>query len=126
MSKLSLLAMVVLPLGLLALGAGCEVEPAGSPITVTPASAVLRYKQAIEFTASGGYEYSWSTKATSYGFLSGLTGPKVIFTSLYNPEGVSNTTQTVTLTVTSTIPGSGGTSNSSPSSVSTDVNIILQ
>lgn len=103
----------LLGLGILAaagaLLCGCETEPAGSPVNITPAYSTIRYGQSIQFTASGGYDYRWTLSDASIGTLSVNTGPSTIYTSLFR-GGETNTTSgtgvSQTITVTSTIQGS--------------------
>jgi hypothetical protein len=84
--------------------AGCETEPVSTmQVQVTPETATVYDGQSIEFTASGGVEYTWSLSDETLGILSTRHGAKTVYTSVKD----ANATQA--LTVTSFIPGSGGT-----------------
>lgn len=92
---------------------GCEIESASANnVSITPSSVGIREDESVEFTASGGYEYTWSLDEESWGVLSDKTGSKTTYTSRYDP-GTNTTAKVQVLTVTSTITGSSGT-NSSP------------
>lgn len=91
---------------------GCETEPVGqSDLSISPNSVGIRKDQSVEFTASGGYEYTWDLDEESWGILSTRTGNKTTYISRYDP-GTNNVAVQV-LTVTSTIEGRDGTTNSS-------------
>ena len=68
--------------------------------------------QAVEFTATGGFEYDWSLSQGAWGYLSTLTGSRTVYTSIYNP-GTNTTGQTEVqvLTVVSTIQGTSSGNN---------------
>lgn len=84
---------------------GCETESVGdSAVSISPVSIGLKNGEVADFTASGGYEYSWSLADESKGLLSSRTGPTVRYTDRYEPE--TNSTYVQTLTVTSWIKGS--------------------
>jgi hypothetical protein len=97
---------------------GCETESVGDQqITITPNSTGLLIGQFADFTASGGYEYTWSLDTPSWGLLSDTKGSTVRYTSRYEPgTTVTDTNGNVTSTanssamqvirVTSRIPGS--------------------
>jgi hypothetical protein len=85
---------------------GCEVDSADSPISISPSAAAIKVGRSVEFTASGGYEYQWSLTHPEWGGLSTERGPQTTYTSFYDPP--SNTVQTQTLRLTSTITGAGG------------------
>lgn len=109
---------------LLAFGlAGCETQSASAPVKIEPSTATITEGESVEFTASGGYEYTWSIENPTWGILSSTRGSTITYRSLIST--VSNTEAKVqTLTVTSYIPGdsSGGGSsgtNMTPSTVST-------
>lgn len=90
---------------------GCEIESANvNNVSITPSSIGIRKNETVEFTASGGYEYTWSLEEESWGLLSAKTGSKTTYTSRYDP-GTNNVAVQV-LTVTSTITGSSGTNSS--------------
>ena len=96
-------------------GTGCESDSTESMVTITPDSVVVRRGDAVEFTASGGYEYTWSLETEdadteSYGYLSTRTGSKTVYTCLEEPE---SGTVTRVLKVVSAIEGAGST-NSNP------------
>lgn len=119
MSKLSVIAL----LSFLALAVvfmnGCEVDSASETIYITPDVVTVKKGQSVQFTASGGYEYTWklegssSNSATVLGILSSTRGSTVTYTSLYTPTS-SNVTEKETLTVSSMISGdSRGTNTTS-------------
>ena len=94
---------------------GCDSDSATSKVSISPSSVTVEKGNSIEFTASGGYEYTWSLAedsagASAYGILSNRTGQKTTYTSLRN---ASSDPVVRVLTVTSTIEGSDNT-NSSP------------
>jgi hypothetical protein len=111
--------------------AGCDSEPAGSPITISPPSATIHKGESITFTASGGYEYEWSVDTPEYGTLSVTRGASTVYTSIYDPtpEGTTNTTDvsvTQTLRVRSYITGdSSSASNGASSTESTATASII-
>lgn len=116
--------------GLCALGAavafvGCEVESAadqGGGLTITPTSIGLYPDQTADFTASGGYEYTWSLQDGAGGLLSATSGNTVRYTS--RPAD-SNSTSYDTLTVVSTISSSGsGGSNDIPSTTGSGGSVV--
>ena len=101
---------------------GCETEPVGqSDLSVSPNSVGIRKDQSVEFTASGGYEYSWNLKAgkENWGVLSTRTGNKTTYTSRYDP-GTNTLDVYQVLTVTSII---GGSTNSSSGSATAEAYI---
>ena len=81
---------------------GCETEPAGSPVQISPSSGTIRYGQSIQFAATGGYDYQWTLSSYSLGYLSVNTGPSTIYTSIYQGGA---TGQVQVITVISTIVG---------------------
>jgi hypothetical protein len=94
---------------------GCEdvkAKPATGKVEITPDSVAIRVGHAITFTASGGYEYTWSLEEESWGTLSTRSGDQTTYTSTYAPG--SNTNATQILHVSSTIPGNTST-NTAPS-----------
>ncbi|MFC1497987.1 hypothetical protein ACFLS1_05910 [Verrucomicrobiota bacterium] len=91
---------------------GCEdieASPATTQVKITPDSATLGVGESQRFTASGGYEYTWSLQQESWGRLSARSGSETTYTSTYAP---GSSTNTQILTVTSTIPT--GTSSNDP------------
>ena len=62
---------------------GCEDGASDSPISISPSSASLQTGQSMDFTASGGTDYSWSLKFEDTGTLSSRSGPTVRFKSTY-------------------------------------------
>lgn len=100
---------------------GCEVDPVASKVTIDPPSATISAGQSITFTASGGYDYRWSLSNHTLGTLSTTTGDTTTYTSLFDSS--SSNTAVQVLTVNSSIPGSAGSSNSSPAEWTTEVYI---
>ena len=95
---------------------GCEdldVNPASDKITISPDSVALVEGQSQVFTASGGYEYTWSLKNDGWGSLSTRSGNQTTYTSLYTPS--TNSAEQI-LFVTSSIPNNvgGSSSNATP------------
>ena len=95
---------------------GCEVDSATETILITPSAVNVSKGQSVQFTASGGYEYTWSlgssgTASTVMGTLSSTRGPTVTYTSLYTPTTSNAVTET--LTVSSIISGDATSTNTS-------------
>ncbi len=88
---------------------GCETTSAAKSPEITPSSATIKIGQAVEFRASGGFDYEWSLQNETLGRLDTRRGSKVVYRSMYDP-GTSNSAIQV-LTVSSTIEGSSGTTN---------------
>jgi len=88
-----------------------STSPTTSKVKISPDSVTLEYGDSQVFTASGGYEYTWSLEDDSLGTLSTRSGPKTTYTSLYNPD--DSTVKTQVLTVDSTV-GGGSATNSTP------------
>jgi hypothetical protein len=98
---------------------GCDTASATEDLVVSPSSVTLSSGQSQTFTVSGGYHYTWSlggsssssgTVSSAQGSLSSLTGSQVLYTA---PTGDS-LSGSVTLSVTSTIEGSGAGISNSP------------
>ena len=100
---------------------GCETASATEALVISPASASLTSGQSQLFTVSGGYHYSWAlvgsgasssttTVASGQGTLSSSVGSEVLYTA---PSG-SPLSGSVTIQVTSTIPGSSNAASNSP------------
>jgi hypothetical protein len=91
---------------------GCDTEPSTeNNVRIAPARVELRRGESQEFTASGGYDYTWSLEGggtiDEWGWLSEAHGDRTVYTSTKN----SDSTQTLRgIMVTSTISGSGTTS----------------
>jgi len=88
---------------------GCETSPAQEAPEITPSAATVRIGEAVEFRASGGYEYEWSLQNETLGRLDTRRGNKVVYRSMYNPTTSNSALQI--LTVSSTITGSSGSTN---------------
>ena len=108
---------------------GCDTAGANDALTISPSTATLSSGQSQEFTAGGGYQYTWSiastgTSSSASGSLSARNGSSVVYTAPTSDTGLSGY---VTLHVTSTIEGSAsGTSNSPAYSVSADAVITFK
>ena len=92
---------------------GCDSDSASSPVTITPASAIVSKGQSVQFTAAGGYEYTWSIEEDSagsepYGTLSTRHGSTTTYTSLRDADSAAVVR---ILTVTSTIEDAGQTNS---------------
>lgn len=94
---------------LLILVNGCETTPATDKPQITPSAAVVKIGNSVEFTASGGYEYTWSLEDPTLGRLDTLRGSRVVYRSMYDP-GASNSALQI-LTVSSTISGASQVTN---------------
>jgi len=81
---------------------GCESNSADTQVTIEPGGASIAAGQSIAFTASGGYDYTWSLSDGALGTLNTRTGPTVIYTAS-SSSSASGSVQT--LTVVSTIEG---------------------
>ena len=110
---------------------GCDTASANEELVVNPSTVTLSSGQSQTFTVSGGYHYTWSLSGSGtstnstlvQGSLSSITGSQVLYTA---PASVS-AGGSVTLNVTSTIPGSGESStNSSAYSVSGHATITFK
>lgn len=89
------------------MGTGCDTDSANSSITVSPSTTTLSPGESTEFTASGGYDYTWSLSPDDgSGTLDATKGSTVIYTCLATNIG----TTPKKVIVTSTIEGSSSTS----------------
>lgn len=128
-SKASLLILIVgfFLGGISYLLTGCESDSADQQITVSPGGATIAAGQAISFTASGGYDYTWSISDPNLGYLNTRTGPTVIYTA----SSSSSSGSVQTITVVSNIEGAptdesstnsiAGYNGSSPATASVQV-----
>lgn len=89
---------------------GCETTSAADNPAITPSSAYIKIGNAVEFRASGGWEYEWSLRDDTMGRLDTRRGSKVVYRSMYDP-GTSNAAIQI-LTVKSTVSGSSQSTNS--------------
>jgi large repetitive protein len=90
----------------------CETESvANNDLTISPASIGLYKNQYADFTASGGFEYTWSLANPSWGVLSNLTGPTVRYTDRYDPGSNGDASVVQVLTVTSVVKSGSTSSN---------------
>jgi hypothetical protein len=113
--RLSLILAPALLIAGLFLGVGCDTDSTSSAIDVSPSSVVLKKGQSATFTASGGYEYTWSLDPDDgSGQLNTLKGPTVKYTCLS-----TNGATPKKVVVTSTIEGTSTSSSSSTTSNST-------
>jgi uncharacterized protein with beta-barrel porin domain len=81
---------------------GCDTESAAAlRVLISPNSITILHEETVVFTASGGFEYTWSLADDALGTLNTRIGSTVAYTSRNDP-GPSNTTLQV-LTVVSTI-----------------------
>lgn len=88
---------------------GCETTSAAVAPEITPSSTVIKYGEAVEFRASGGFEYEWSIQNSALGRLDTRRGEKVVYRSMFEPAGSNSALQV--LTVSSTIVGTSQTTN---------------
>lgn len=101
------------------LNSGCETQSAeDNTLRVEPQATGIRENQSVNFTASGGFSYTWSLSDETLGLLTTRTGPNTTYISRYAGDGTTGqTTRVQTLTVTSQV----GPSDTTPSSTnSTD------
>ncbi|MEI8141105.1 MAG: Ig-like domain-containing protein [bacterium] len=102
---------------------GCDTASSTEELVISPSSVTLSSGQSQTFSVSGGYHYNWALEgsgsssgstSSAQGSLSSLTGSQVLYTA----PSSDTLSGSVTLKVTSTIPGSGSsTSNSAEYSV---------
>jgi hypothetical protein len=94
---------------------GCDTDSSTSDITITPSAVALSAGKSQEFVASGGYSYKWTLQKSGVGYLSSLTGDRVVYTAPGTAS--SNTTQVIEVTafIEGTSSGSGSTNVSSSS-----------
>jgi hypothetical protein len=106
----------------------CETESvSNNNLTVTPSSVGLRNGDTAVFTASGGFDYTWSLQTPSWGSLSAVTGPTTTYTDRYDPGSNGNVSAVQVLTLTSSIRGansSGGGSSSNATTISTNADVL--
>jgi hypothetical protein len=104
---------------------GCETESvSNNDLTITPSSVGLRNGDTAVFTASGGFDYTWSLQTPSWGSLSAVTGPTTTYTDRYDPGSNGNVSAVQVLTLTSSIRGansSDGGSSSNTTGSTTDI-----
>jgi hypothetical protein len=118
----------ILCLFLCAVGAlvwtGCDASSATDALSVSPESVTVAPGDNIEFTVSGGYDYTWSLSPDDGSArLSTTRGSKTVYTCLATNVG----TTPKSIVVTSTIQGSGaGTSNSPAYAVSGSAKIYYK
>ena len=89
----------------MAIWSGCDVGSATENIAIEPSSVVLEQGQSQTFTVSGGYDYTWDIDNRSAGKLNTYRGDTVVFEMLAAPDASTNGSGVVTITCTSTIPG---------------------
>ena len=78
----------------------CETSNGSdSSVSITPPGAKVNNGDAIEFTASGGFNYQWHIENSSLGFLSKKTGNRTVYTAnSIHPTGSVNVIQFLRLT----------------------------
>lgn len=84
-----------LAVGALVLSGGCEVDSATMRVRISPESSTIRKGEVGEFTADGGYFYSWSLENEQWGRLSARHGNPVFYTSTYTPSNEPHSIQTI-------------------------------
>lgn len=94
---------------------GCDTDSATSDITISPSSVAMSAGKSQEFVASGGYSYKWELQNSGVGYLSSLTGDRVVYTAPSTAS--SNSTQVIQVTafIEGTSSGSGSTNVTSSS-----------
>lgn len=112
----------------IALQTGCETQSAeGNSVHIEPQVASLYEGQYQDFTASGGFSYTWSLSDESLGYLSSKTGPTVRYYSRVDPAANSGGTVqrlTVTSEVGSYTDSSGATNTTSDGFIDTAEAVI--
>lgn len=104
-----------------ALIVACKTESASeNNVRITPALARLAKGESQQFTASGGYDYSWTLDggaiADEWGYLSETRGARTVYTST---KDASTAGTFRAIHVVSTISGAGGTSGSTDTNLPT-------
>ncbi|MBN2302648.1 MAG: hypothetical protein JXN60_09045 [Lentisphaerae bacterium] len=99
MRKMLLSICVTAIMAAVIMTSGCDTDSSYAPVKITPSSATIVRMGSVEFTASGGYDYTWDLEDDSLGILSDVTGEKTRYTSLYDP-GASIKIQVVKVTST--------------------------
>jgi hypothetical protein len=93
---------------------GCETESASdNSLRVSPGRAKITNGQRIQFTASGGFDYSWAISDSTLGFLSSKVGASTVYTANFTAPTDGLTVQTLTVT---SVVGSGGSNNTTTAS----------
>ena len=118
------LAVAMLAAAGMTIWSGCEVGSATETIYVDPSSVVLEQGQFQTFTASGGYDYTWSLSPEGAGKLNVRHGGTVVFEMMADPGSSSNGAGTVQIICTSTITGApqdGTGTNSQPGYIETAI-----
>lgn len=90
---------------------GCETTSASDTPEISPSTATVRIGEAVEFRASGGFEYTWSLQNETMGRLDTRRGEKVVYRSMFNPTTSNSAIQIIR--VKSKISGTSSTTNSS-------------
>jgi hypothetical protein len=117
MRRLSLVWAPALVAAGLFVGAGCDTDSASSEVDVSPSSVVLEKGKSATFTASGGYEYTWSLDPNDgSGRLNTTKGAQVTYTCLSTDIGSSPKRIVVTSTIEGTATGSSSSSTSNTTS----------
>ena len=108
----SLSCVLILACGALLILSGCETTSATEDVYVTPDSVSLVKWQTAQFTAHGGFAYTWSLSDETLGTLSTRRGNQTVYTSTMgiDTNSSTNTVLIQTLTVTTSIQG-GASSN---------------
>ncbi|MDP2991715.1 MAG: hypothetical protein Q8O57_14230 [Kiritimatiellota bacterium] len=101
---------IVAPLACLLIG--CEVESASRKIEILPDSAILKYGQAVTFSALNGYVYTWSLSDNTMGTLNTRSGQQVIYTSMTDPA--TPVVQIITASSTFSDTDASGTGSNAP------------
>ncbi len=122
------LLVIALTLGAVVLQTGCETQSAeANGLRVEPHAIGLRVNQTQEFTATGGFSYTWTLSDPSLGVLSRREGPTTTYTSRFNGSTGSDSNSTSSgsviqhLTVTSTVGTDRQTTSTTDGSTNTTV-----
>lgn len=114
-TAIALLCSVLSGVAGLAFMCGCSIDgadSADSDITVSPSSATLSKGQSQTFTASGGYEYTWTLSPDDgSGKLNTTKGESVVYTCLATNIGTAPKKVVVTSTISGSSAGTASTTN---------------
>jgi len=111
-----ILCLLVCTLGTL-IWTGCDTASSDEALVISPLSATVGPNDTVQFTVSGGYDYTWSLSPDDgSGTLNTTKGSQVTYTCLTTNVGTSPKH----ILVTSTIQGNGGGISSSTNSPATN------
>jgi hypothetical protein len=110
---------------ILLLNTGCDTDTSSSDIEISPTTVVVTNGQSVIFTASGGYDYTWSlVPDDGSGFLDNWEGPSVIYTCLATNVGSTPKKVVVKSTIAGSASGSSSSNSMAAYSVQASANIF--